>query len=107
MPLAVLCAPTAAQTRWGAVAVAPDGNFASAVDLPTRAGAIDAALAQCGPKCERSFAFSNGCGAYVEGQAAFGWANAETREETIANAMGECRKRTTGCRLRVWLCTAR
>jgi serine/threonine-protein kinase len=92
---------------WGAVAFGPNGAWAYAVNYSTRGQAGSMALRKCQGRCTRYLTFRNSCGAYASGRGAYGWGNAHTRRQAESRALLECRRRTSGCRVRVWGCTTR
>ena len=96
------------QKRWGAVAYGRNGAWAYSVNHWSREGAKRAALRRCRGRCERTLSFYNTCGAYAVGyDGSYGWATRRTRAAAQVVAMRQCRRRTSGCRVRVWACTAR
>lgn len=93
---------------WGAVAMNPgSGAWAYSYNYPSRASARASALQRCGGRCTRVLTFHNSCGAYAVGYNGWGWGSSRNRESAQSRALYECRRRTGGCRVRVWACTSR
>ncbi|MCW5772083.1 MAG: DUF4189 domain-containing protein [Rhodospirillaceae bacterium] len=95
---------------WGAVAYSERGDWAYAVNYPTRNFAGRAAQQRCHGRCTHVLTFANSCGAYASGPRGnfyYGWGNAPTRAAAEQRALYECRLRGPYCTVRVWGCTSR
>ena len=103
----------AAAENWGAIAIGPNGAYGWAYDFPSRQAAENAALSECGGRCQRKLSFADTCGAYATATdasgniRAYGWATRQSKEEAQMVAMQECSKYGQGCRVHVWACTTR
>ena len=104
--LAFAAAPALAQDKYGAVAVGPNGAYGWAVDYDTEKGAADAALKECGNDCD-GITFVNSCASIALGSQAGAWGVGDSRAEAERNALAECSKKSAGCAIKVWGCTAR
>ncbi len=98
--------PAAAQNHWGAVAAAPDGAAAQAIEQASRGAARDAALKNCGQRCRYLVTFYRACAAIATGtDGSYGWAAGSTVQETGERALQFCAQRNRECRLRVVACS--
>lgn len=104
--LALAASPAAAQDKYGAVAVGPNGAYGWAVDYDTENAAAEAALKECGSECD-DITFVNSCASIAIGNQSGAWGVGDSRAEAERNALAECSEKGAGCSIKVWGCTAR
>lgn len=85
--------------RWGAVAFdSKTSKFGAAENQRNKAGAEQAAMADCGTQgCQIIFPYANECVAFTGKAGGIGVAGAPKVEDAIARAMEQCSKYGPGC----------
>lgn len=101
--------PRRANDKWGAIAYSTStGRYGIAYDYGTQAQAINSAVERCRVgDCKAVVWFKNSCGAFAQGNNAYGWGLGGARAEAEAKALAECRKHGGNCRVVAWSCTSR
>lgn len=98
--------PAAAQNHWGAIAAAPDGAAAQAIEQANRNAARAAAIKNCQGRCTYLVTFYRACAAIAtDGSAGYGWAAGASVAETGERALRFCAQRHRDCRLRIVACS--
>jgi len=102
-------ATIAAADNFGAIAYSQtDGASGYSNQYPTREGAEERALEECGEGCQVVLWFENACGALAAGEGygyGVGWTTSRSGAEELA--MDNCRERTSDCKVVRWVCTER
>jgi hypothetical protein len=83
------------------------GRYGYGFNFATRAGAESRALDDCDADDCRVIVWTrNGCCALAVGEDnKYGYGYGATRGTSESTALEECRKRTSGCRIKCWTCT--
>lgn len=100
----------AAAQSYAAIAYSPPtGQWGWARNYRSRAGAENAAMAQCrgaaGRGCRVVIWFRNACGALATGPRGYGSGWASRQAQANANALASCRQHSRNCQVRVRVCT--
>lgn len=98
------------QKTWGAIANSETGGaLGAALGASSKREAERLSLADCEAKggggCKVALAYHNQCAAMVIGNDFYTMYSAASVEQAVANGMGDCKARQSGCRVYYSACT--
>ncbi len=98
-----------ARNYYGAIAYSPStGDYGYSYDYSSRYSAEQNAISRCGAyDCSSLIWFRNACGALAVGNNGYGSGWGDTKYRAKREALKSCRRYSSGCSVRQWVCTTR
>ena len=93
---------------FGAIAYSRETHATGySVNMPSAEAAVDRALQQCGARCTVVQRFRNACAALAVGRRGWGTSRTFDRREAAIRAINNCSEFTSGCTIKVSVCSGR